>query len=73
MLTDRRNCLHIDFLEAVECMMCCEKLSLGYSQVVVTQAADPGEVQSDAEFKMDLDLDLDAGGMLDFDEMWLVR
>jgi hypothetical protein len=46
-----------------------EKLSIGFPQVVVTQAADPGEVQSEDEFEMDLDLDLDAGGMLGFDEM----
>jgi hypothetical protein len=67
MLTDRRNRLHIDGLEAVECMKSWEKLSIGFPQVVVTQAADPGEVQSEDEFEMALDLD--EGGMLDFDEM----
>ena len=36
MLTDRRNRLHIDGLEAVECMKSWEKLSIGFQQVVVT-------------------------------------
>jgi len=57
MLTDWRNRLHIDGLEAVECMKSWDKLAVGLPHVMVTGAGiqEEGMIQ-DNEGDMDLDV-----------------
>jgi len=57
MLTDRRNRLHMDGLEVVECMKSWDKLAVGLPDVIVTGAAsqEDGMIE-DNEGDMDLDV-----------------
>jgi len=57
MLTDRRNRLHIDGLDAVECVTSWDNLAIGLPHVIVTGAGsqEEGMIQ-DNERDMDLDV-----------------
>jgi hypothetical protein len=62
MLTDRRNRLQIDSLQAVECLKSWDRLQLGLPEIVVTEALldvmDEGD-QLDGERPEEEDMDLE--------------
>ena len=60
MLTDRRNRLQIDSLQAVECIKSWEALQIGHPQVVVTgaQFEDTGKAELDIDQAEDENMDI---------------
>jgi hypothetical protein len=59
MLTDRRNRLQIDSLQAVECIKSWDSLQIGLPQVVVTEAQmEDGKVELDIDLAEDDNMDI---------------
>jgi len=59
MLTDRRNRLQIDSLQAVECIKSWDSLQIGLPQVVVTEAQmEDGKVELDIDPAEDDNMDI---------------